>query len=260
MTTTDLIITAIAIPVGLVALHAFRTWLASKTLAVWGWLFLAVQIVLPLAVVGVSVLFRDTGAQGLAVGHSWICRVTERAEPVTPSVYDSIFSGKFDEHGDVVLKPSEAKSARPFTVDCVEGRVVSVHDGDTMTIVYDEHREKIRLRDIDAPELAQPFGPDARDAAAELVLDNGLSITISGTDRYGLALATVRRLADAQLDDLSAQLIRNGWAWWYREYSSDEALGRLEAEARGARRGLWADPEPTPPWVFREGSISGVSP
>ena len=46
--------------------------------------------------------------------------------------------------------------------------------------------------------------------------------------------------------------MRQGYAWWFRKYSKDETLGRLEAEARQAKRGLWADAKPMPPWEWRE--------
>ena len=42
------------------------------------------------------------------------------------------------------------------------------------------------------------------------------------------------------------------YAWWFRKYSKDETLARLEAEARQAKRGLWADPKPIPPWEWRK--------
>ena len=43
-----------------------------------------------------------------------------------------------------------------------------------------------------------------------------------------------------------------GLAWWYRQYSKDASLGVLEEDARQARRGLWADPNPVPPWEVRQ--------
>ena len=42
-------------------------------------------------------------------------------------------------------------------------------------------------------------------------------------------------------------------AWWYRPYAPKETiLAQLEAEARTAKRGLWADAHPIPPWAWRK--------
>jgi len=53
-------------------------------------------------------------------------------------------------------------------------------------------------------------------------------------------------------EDLSAELVRVGLAWWYRKCApDDEELAKLEAESREAKRGVWADPDPVPPWEWR---------
>lgn len=50
---------------------------------------------------------------------------------------------------------------------------------------------------------------------------------------------------------LSRELVRAGLAWWYHKHSSDPTLAALELEAHDARRGLWSDPNPIPPWELR---------
>ncbi|MCH6558531.1 MAG: thermonuclease family protein, partial [Nitrospirae bacterium] len=51
--------------------------------------------------------------------------------------------------------------------------------------------------------------------------------------------------------DLNRELARTGFAWWYWRYApDDETLAQLEREARGAKRGLWADPHAVPPWEW----------
>ena len=52
--------------------------------------------------------------------------------------------------------------------------------------------------------------------------------------------------------NLNRELVKAGLAWWYRKYSKDESLGALEEEAKTAKRGLWTDPEPVPPWCWRK--------
>lgn len=52
--------------------------------------------------------------------------------------------------------------------------------------------------------------------------------------------------------NVNHMLVKDGWCWWYRKYApGDTELERLEKEAREAKKGLWADPQPVPPWVYR---------
>ncbi len=48
--------------------------------------------------------------------------------------------------------------------------------------------------------------------------------------------------------------VRTDQRWWYRAFAPHDAeLQRLEADARQAKRGLWSQPNPTPPWAWRSG-------
>ena len=52
---------------------------------------------------------------------------------------------------------------------------------------------------------------------------------------------------------LNEELVRAGMCWWYRRYAPDDGtLAQLEADAKAAKRGLWADADPVPPWEWRE--------
>ena len=52
--------------------------------------------------------------------------------------------------------------------------------------------------------------------------------------------------------DINEEMVRAGLAWWYRQYAhDDQALSDAENEARSARRGLWQDADPVPPWDWR---------
>ena len=67
---------------------------------------------------------------------------------------------------------------------------------------------------------------------------------------YGRSVGEVL-LSDGR--SLNQALVRAGLAWWYRQYAPhDTTLAQLEAEARAARRGLWADAAPVPPWAWRK--------
>jgi endonuclease YncB( thermonuclease family) len=133
----------------------------------------------------------------------------------------------------------------------IRGKVVSVHDGDTLTVVIDRRQVRVRLTDIDAPELGQPFGTRSRQSLAELCFGKEARLDVRGQDRYNRSLARVTcagRYANAEQ-------VRRGYAWTFVRYArQDSPLYALEHEARSARRGLWADPAPVPPWAWRRNS------
>jgi micrococcal nuclease len=114
--------------------------------------------------------------------------------------------------------------------------------------MQDTKAVRIRLAEIDCPEKAQPFGDKARRFTAELAAGKVVTVKVKTVDRYGRTVAEVI-LPDGR--SLNAEILKAGLAWWYRDYSTDEHLGALETEAKSARRGLWVDADPTPPWVFR---------
>jgi micrococcal nuclease len=128
------------------------------------------------------------------------------------------------------------------------GKVVGILDGDTLEVLFNGSAQRIRLADIDCPEKGQPFGQKAKLFTLSLSMGKTVEVKVRAVDRYG------RSVADIILpnrDSLNAEILRAGLAWWYRDYSNDIRLGAMESEARKARRGLWADSNPIPPWVFR---------
>lgn len=127
-------------------------------------------------------------------------------------------------------------------------QVVGVHDGDTLTVLADRRRLRVRLTDIDAPELGQPFGKRAKAALSDLCFGKPAEIEFRGRDRYDRVLARVT----CNGRDANAEQVRLGYAWVYTRYAAaDSPLYALEFDARAARRGLWSVREPTPPWEWR---------
>jgi endonuclease YncB( thermonuclease family) len=144
--------------------------------------------------------------------------------------------------------------ALPLAAETVSGRVVGVSDGDTLTILRQTpagpRPARIRLWGIDCPELRQAWGARAKQFTSREAFGREASAEVRDTDRYGRLVAVVTIGAR----NLNRELVKAGLAWWYRQYApNDRDLQALEAEARRARRGLWADPSPTPPWEFRHG-------
>ena len=126
-------------------------------------------------------------------------------------------------------------------------RVIGVTDGDTITVLRDRRPVKIRLRGIDCPERGQAFGAAAKRFTSDLIFGRSVTVEQFSTDRYG------RLVADVTVggQDVSLALVRAGYAWHFTTYSHDPILTAAEQEARTARRGLWNDTHPVPPWVFR---------
>ena len=140
----------------------------------------------------------------------------------------------------------------PAAAETLLGRVVSVQDGDTLTVRVAGQRVKVRLAGIDAPERDQPFGEQSRQSLSRMALNRTASVAVQKIDDYGrtIGVVTVAGL------NVEAEQVRRGLAWVYRQYRHDPQLLALEAEAKAARRGLWADANPKPPWDWRHSGQS----
>ena len=126
--------------------------------------------------------------------------------------------------------------------------VVKVVDGDTMHVRDGKGTVKVRLHGIDTPERGQPYGRVAGRALADMVAAEYVRLKEVETDRYGRTVAKVY-IGDTYVNKA---LVEQGYAWWYRQYAQGELrLWLAEREARKAKRGLWAEPNPTPPWEWR---------
>ena len=131
------------------------------------------------------------------------------------------------------------------------GKVVGLSDGDTISVLREGKAVKVRLHGVDTPEKAQAFGTQARKLTGDLVFQQTVTVVIRDTDRYGRVVGEVL-LPDGR--SLNQELVKAGMAWWYRQYApNDTTLAQLEAEARTAKHGLWADANPIPPWEWRKG-------
>lgn len=131
----------------------------------------------------------------------------------------------------------------------LSGTLDNCRDGDTLRLLTATKQSiPIRLNGIDAPELAQPHGHDARRALLALCEGQELEVAGYGRDRYGRIIGDVR----VKGRWLSGLLVKQGWAWHFKEYSDNGELAALEIEARTDKRGLWADEKPVAPWEYRK--------
>jgi endonuclease YncB( thermonuclease family) len=142
-----------------------------------------------------------------------------------------------------------AATATAKTNDVVTGRVIGVHDGDTLTVLTAAKEQvKFRLHGVDAPELGQAYGEQSKQALSAKAFGKTVKAVVVDTDRYGRAVADL--YADGEWINL--KMVADGWAWQYRLYSKSEELAAAEAAARQRRLGLWADKKPEPPWEYRK--------
>ena len=138
--------------------------------------------------------------------------------------------------------------------ETVKGRVVGVADGDTITVLdADKAQHKIRLAGIDAPEKKQAFGNRSKESLSEMVFDKTVNVETEKRDRYGRQIGKV--LVNGQ--DVNLVQVERGMAWFYRQYQREQSPNdrklyeAAEDSAKAARRGLWRDIDPVPPWDFR---------
>lgn len=154
----------------------------------------------------------------------------------------------------LVLSLSIIISCSRDPTNSVSGKVVSIIDGDTITILDAENvQHRIRLKGIDAPERKQDFGADSREHLANLVFGKDVRIDYEKVDQHGQLVGTV--WVDG--NDECLEQLKAGLAWYYKEYEKEQPLAdrqnyaNAELKARTEKRGLWKDPAPTPPWDFR---------
>ena len=127
-------------------------------------------------------------------------------------------------------------------------RVVTVHEGDRLTIHHDGRSEAIYLKDIDCPDLKQPYGRQAKQVMAAYVGNRDIVVRGLTRDKQGRVTAEVL-LPNGR--NVGHELLKEGLAWWKRSASSDAGLELFEELARASSKGLWADSNPVPPWKWK---------
>ncbi len=138
-----------------------------------------------------------------------------------------------------------------WDVTCLETK--GFHDGDTLTCVTDSGTFVVRVAGLDAPETGQAYWRASRDELRRLAVV-GTRAGCYKRDDYG---REVCRLHAPDGRDIVEALIDDGLAWYSKRYADEQTVSeRLqysnqEAQARAEKRGLWAEPDPMPPWECR---------
>lgn len=128
--------------------------------------------------------------------------------------------------------------------------VVGISDGDSLTVrcAAAEPQRQVRIHAIDAPERYQSFSDAARRHLSALCLNMQARIRPIDTDGYARTVAQV----ECRGEDAASHQVDAGLAWVSMPYARTRPdLRELQARARAARRGLWADPHPVAPWTWR---------
>lgn len=134
----------------------------------------------------------------------------------------------------------------------ISGKVIAVKDGDTIEILYAGKPLRIRLSHIDCPEIkkGQPYGKAAKQKTSDLCFGQEVKVLNEGVvDRYGRLIGVI---INAYNQNVNKEVVREGLAWHYKQYSTDSSYALLENKARENKLGLWADENPVPPWEWRE--------
>jgi endonuclease YncB( thermonuclease family) len=127
-----------------------------------------------------------------------------------------------------------------------KAKVLFVMDGDTVLVLHNRQKIKIRLANIDAPEKAQAFGRQARLSLFALVQRKQVRIQPQATDKYGRTVALL--WLDQQ--NINEEQVRRGMAWAY--FHPEHRYVELQHEAQQARRGLWQQTRPVEPSQWRK--------
>ena len=139
----------------------------------------------------------------------------------------------------------------PFIISSWQGKVVEIVRADEIKVMKDDLSvENVRLYGIDGPIAPNPFGKEAAEFSAKLVLGKIVKVQpLLLPDPWSRTIAWV------SLDGVSVneELLKNGIVWWFRKYVPwEKQLAKLESEARQAKLGLWALPPTAAPWEMQE--------
>lgn len=144
--------------------------------------------------------------------------------------------------------------ALPAHASEIQGKVVAVADGDTVTVLDAQRvQHRVRLQGIDAPENRQPFGQRSRQYLAAMVHNQEVVVRVDKIDRFGRAVGVIYLAGQ----DVNLRMVEAGMAWHYKQYQREQtpaqrrAYAAAEEAARRDRLGLWADTNPVAPWDFR---------
>ena len=125
---------------------------------------------------------------------------------------------------------------------------IRVIDGDTIRAEAKGKEIKVRLVEIDAPEMNQPFGTQSKNFLNRLLYGKDVTLIAQGEDPYGRTLGEIY----ANGEKANTLMIKSGFAWVYDRYVKDSSLYKYQDQAKSENLGLWRAKNPIAPWVWRK--------
>lgn len=131
----------------------------------------------------------------------------------------------------------------------LNGKVVRIADGDTMTILTKDNKQvRVRLYGIDCPEKGQDFSMASTRFTSQRSAGKRVTVQIKDIDRYGRTIGVVL-LPDGT--NLNKELLKAGLAWHYKFFDDSQEYANLEASAQKKSLGIWSLKHPIAPWDYR---------
>ena len=138
----------------------------------------------------------------------------------------------------------------------VKGKVVSVTDGDTITLWTGKLNIKVRLQGIDAPEMGQDFGKASKKILSDKIFNKEVIVyTQEKPDRYGRYVGSI----EYEERSISYEMIKEGYAWHYSKYDNNPKWAEAEKHASKNKLGLWSQQNPINPDLWRAGKKTGFT-
>ncbi len=117
----------------------------------------------------------------------------------------------------------------------LQGVVTQVSDGDTVRFTPAGGAPiVVRLANIDAPEICQAWGAEARRALTDLALNKPATLRPTGRDSYGRTVGVLV----VEGVDVAQSLVEGGHAWSLRWRNDAGPLVKQERMAKALNRGL----------------------
>lgn len=156
--------------------------------------------------------------------------------------YQSVFASQ------AVCNVQEQRKNNPIRI---KAKVTQVKDGDTVEVLYYELPITVRLAHIDAPETrkSQPYGKAAKRKLIELCLNQ--EVWLVSENKFDLNGRLIAELHTLNGQNLNQEMVKTGYAWHFLKYSDQKIYSILQNEAQKHKLGLWAEPNPVPPWNYR---------
>lgn len=139
----------------------------------------------------------------------------------------------------------------------IRGRVVSVEDGDTCTVLDEGgRRHRVSLYGVDAPEHGQPYWSPAKESLSAKIYGHDIRFDPVEVDSEG------RNCGRVYVGDhhINVDQVREGYGWHHTEHQNIPEFTAAEREAREHHRGLWKDRQPVEPWKYRHEHRQAVRP